>query len=47
VVFLALLAFVSFGPALRPINVAASAALFTWFILAGAAGWLERTRVQI
>jgi hypothetical protein len=45
VVFLALLAFVSFGPALRLINVAASAALFTWLILAGAAASLERTRV--
>jgi hypothetical protein len=42
---LALLAFVSFGPPLQPINAAASAALITWLILAAIAGYIERMRV--
>lgn len=44
-VMVALLAFVSFGPPVRPIHAAATAALVSWLALVALAGWLERTRV--
>ncbi|MGH7855135.1 MAG: hypothetical protein ACREP3_16920 [Candidatus Binatia bacterium] len=41
-----LLGFVAFAPPLRKINAAATSALVTYLVLAGAAYWIERQRVE-
>jgi hypothetical protein len=43
-VIIGLLAFVAFAPPLRKINAAATAALVSYLVLAGAAYWIERKR---